>query len=639
MAGVLVILLIMPVAFVLSPPKKAEALLVPTGDFLTVSTQVVNSVANIFEKLKDFGLDGIAWMMAKMALRAMSAQLIDWINSGFNGNPAFISDPAGFFLNIGDAMAGEFILGTDLNFLCDPINVGISIRAALSVKHFGSFQSGTACSLSQVIANVENANLWINGKATLTAQTGWDTWLATTQVPANNIYGQYYQSRSELDVRVAGARNLNKTVAGWSEGFKSILDEASGLIETPGNLISSQLEDIFNSDRRVGEAADELQEMLTAIAGALFQQALLEGVTSLSQSSGGQTSVTNQLRQSGGNLTPYYTPSSGEQSTWINSGQQFETYGQNQYDTLYGEQQDILNSGDYADLFNSSQNPIVKTDPELDLAEQYPCTQPTTDQFGYTNYSAMNAIDNSDYTRSSSACFGSHEAEGYWQITFENVKALDEVRLTTGDSSTTWTLRELVNGTPPSITFYDESGGVVVSTALPHNTHEYQWIVPLQYRTLPVKRVRVSGRTSSADTVPRVSLREINFYQHLRPIIDGTNFPNSLFDSSTTAAQPAYWVTGLHYPFYSDDPIPLNVENISVVVRNTALIGTPGYTAEAPLASASTIASYALPQGTYRIEYTATVGTDSSNNYACTTNCSFSKTLVKTLTVIAAPTN
>ncbi|HEX5774533.1 MAG TPA: hypothetical protein VFY28_01045, partial [Candidatus Paceibacterota bacterium] len=66
--------------------------------------------------MKDLGiiggigsLDGIAWSIAKdVIIPSMTRSTVNWINSGFNGSPAFVTDLRANLLAVSDAVANEF---------------------------------------------------------------------------------------------------------------------------------------------------------------------------------------------------------------------------------------------------------------------------------------------------------------------------------------------------------------------------------------------------------------------------------------------------------------------------------------------------------------------------------------------------
>lgn len=68
--------------------------------------------------VKDYGLDSVAWILANLVIERMSASTVNWINSGFKGSPAYVTDPAGYYKDLGNKIAGQYIFSNpNLNFL------------------------------------------------------------------------------------------------------------------------------------------------------------------------------------------------------------------------------------------------------------------------------------------------------------------------------------------------------------------------------------------------------------------------------------------------------------------------------------------------------------------------------------------
>ena len=79
-----------------------------------------------------FTVPGITWdsiliAIVKAAISAIVNSTVTWINNGFDGNPAFVTNPGQYFTNVADTVAGEFIVGSDLSFLCSPFQTKIRI--------------------------------------------------------------------------------------------------------------------------------------------------------------------------------------------------------------------------------------------------------------------------------------------------------------------------------------------------------------------------------------------------------------------------------------------------------------------------------------------------------------------------------
>src|SRR3989344_9464800 len=121
--------------------------------------------------------DSIAIGIAKITLEEILNETIEWVNNGFEGNPAYATDPAKFFTDIADGVAGEFIAGSDLGFLCSPFQVQVRLALAQTYNPSNQFQ----CTLTDVVGNIE-------GVYDDFGQGGWDGLFSMTQNNSNNPY-------------------------------------------------------------------------------------------------------------------------------------------------------------------------------------------------------------------------------------------------------------------------------------------------------------------------------------------------------------------------------------------------------------------------------------------------------------------
>ncbi|MDP3962457.1 MAG: hypothetical protein Q8Q03_01145 [bacterium] len=325
-------------------PRKAEAQL---------GTLEVNSTATLFQQIaqtlstatsafatyslefKAFVLDTLATTLAKQLIRQITASTVNWINSGFEGSPSFITNPGSFFIDVADQITGEFLAetGGPLTELCSPFS--IDIRVALAFKYHPKIQKRYACTLGTIITNSKNAvkGASINGfTAGDFSQGGWPAFVALTTEPQNNIYGAYLRAESELSLRVANAqiskkdeisngkgflswrnpkckaevKQHNATVSakyeassedayyesletGTGEGYYS--GEVGSLksindcpIETPGSLIGGSIQNHLNGPLREIELVDSINEVVSALAAQLINTVLTGGLRAVSGS-------------------------------------------------------------------------------------------------------------------------------------------------------------------------------------------------------------------------------------------------------------------------------------------------------------------------------------------------------------------
>ena len=215
-------------------PRKAEALF-GVGDVvfdptntvqnsITAANTTVSAFSQYSLQLKAFVLDTLATSLAKQVIRQITASVVNWINSGFEGSPSFITNPGAFFLDVADQVTGEFLAkaGGPLTALCSPFS--IDIRIALSFKYHPNIQKRYACTLGTIIKNSKNAieGANINGfTAGDFRQGGWPAFVSLTTEPSNNIYGAYLTADSELSIRVGNAQAQQKDELNQGGGFLS----------------------------------------------------------------------------------------------------------------------------------------------------------------------------------------------------------------------------------------------------------------------------------------------------------------------------------------------------------------------------------------------------------------------------------
>jgi len=146
-------------------------------------------------------------------IRNIGASIVDWVNSGFDGKPSFITDFGGTLLDSADQAVGQLIEGTELGFLCNDFS--FQIRIALALKYSKPFKREITCTLSKIGDNVNNF-VENNGGA------GWDNWLQVTTQPNNNVYGAYLIADSELARRALDKVDKKYKTISFGAGFDSL---------------------------------------------------------------------------------------------------------------------------------------------------------------------------------------------------------------------------------------------------------------------------------------------------------------------------------------------------------------------------------------------------------------------------------
>jgi len=137
--------------------------------------------------LKEYGLDNIAWIVSKIALQSVIKSTVNWINSGFQGSPAFVTNLSGNLQRVGDAAANQFIAQYTANLAInspfrDAIGQAVLANYYLSTARDGFFLQNPY-TLNQVSANDQ---AFLNGDF---SQGGFSGWLNASLYPQNNPIG------------------------------------------------------------------------------------------------------------------------------------------------------------------------------------------------------------------------------------------------------------------------------------------------------------------------------------------------------------------------------------------------------------------------------------------------------------------
>ena len=238
---------------------------------------------------KECVLDFVVAVLGQTLIDQFTDSVVDWINNGFEGSPAFVSDPEEFFLDVGDQVAGEIIMEVAPE-LCSRFNLDILLQ--LGISYGGRYKDRIRCRLSDVIDGI---NSFSNGNF---FSGGWNNWISVSQHSSNNRYGSFLDTEAELRLRVAGKTQQKRDLLSQGRGFLSKTQcvewdnsEPKKCIKekvvTPGSVIEVQVNEALPSGLRKLELADEINE----IVGALVAQGMKQAF-----SSSGLAPAANQRR-------------------------------------------------------------------------------------------------------------------------------------------------------------------------------------------------------------------------------------------------------------------------------------------------------------------------------------------------------
>lgn len=309
--------LVMPAVFAIAPQKTFAALFGLGGaggnavividgpgtipERISAAANTTSAALDSADQFMKNVLNPLAWAIAKMVIQQMTADIVNWINNGFEGNPGFITDPEQFFADVLDQVSGAFIEKLGLTNLCSYSLEPFRFLLRKPVPQRYRFQ----CTLSGVVRNFRDLELYVH-------RVGWEAWINVTLQPENNIYGQYLLAVDERERQLRNAEKRAEQEANWASGFiafrhctkDTVMEEATGQtaevencsIKSPGVLIEDVLANQFGSTVRQLELADSFNEIVQALIVQLTQQIFGGvGLLGLSDRSGGQPSYTDRL--------------------------------------------------------------------------------------------------------------------------------------------------------------------------------------------------------------------------------------------------------------------------------------------------------------------------------------------------------
>jgi len=282
---------------------------------LTLVETGISAIKNAAQVTKDWILDDLAYQVANLAIQSMTKSIVNWINSGFDGSPAFVTDLNTNLRGVADTVAARFfeeLSSQDIATTPFQDKVLDSVRLAYYLRTSPeSFYTRNPYTLDQVSPD---SRAFLAGDF---SQGGFNALFSAVMNPSNNPYGAQMLANRALEDAVAGATGNRLEELQWNSGFLSWRGECEEMsepgveslaanekclsyeIKTPGSVIMESLNKVEGVpfDRLV--AADEFNEIL----GALLNQLALQligggdggGVRGVSQpSSGGGTPFINQ---------------------------------------------------------------------------------------------------------------------------------------------------------------------------------------------------------------------------------------------------------------------------------------------------------------------------------------------------------
>lgn len=308
------------------------------NDVQATLTNTIQTLSTVALQQKELVLDPLFYQIAQMALKQLTSNILKFINSGFNGDPAFITDLNAYLNDAADESAGNFIYGGPTNTTCTPYK--LDVQQALTqqvVKEEGGYASEGQCTFDD--PSFDQA-AFLDGNF---SAGGWSAWFEMVLNPQDSPVGAFAKSNAERVAVEGEARSQATTKAIYNNGFKD-LESCTGTgptrhctVTTPGSLIQGQANFALQIPALDLLNANEFNEIVGSLFSNLATQAF-DGVNGLLGLGGNSTYTDNSYGSSG---TGSYLDSIGQESTNLS---QSTTPGGNQIQQALVTETNVLQS-------------------------------------------------------------------------------------------------------------------------------------------------------------------------------------------------------------------------------------------------------------------------------------------------------
>jgi len=269
-------------------------------------------------------LNGIAVTLAKNQLTAMTRYTLNWVTTGFSGDPMYVRNIDSFMRNMTNS-----IIEKELSLFKDSNYFPYAKNYTRSKLRYISMSDNFANSMKQTLTNYldygdiggDTADV-IKKYSNNFGMGGWDGWVAFTQMPQNNPLGSSVEMSNYLAEKVNTAAENTKSELTQGNGIfnqkkcveygkklelpdaktskttlvngrlvvsnlapRQVIDKSVCVKwenVTPGSVISSKINAYLGSPERQLELADTINDSLSVLFSVLIKVLQNEGLSSLS---------------------------------------------------------------------------------------------------------------------------------------------------------------------------------------------------------------------------------------------------------------------------------------------------------------------------------------------------------------------
>lgn len=211
-------------------------------------------------------LDSIAYCLANSVIQYTSEGTARWLNTGFEGNPAFVEDYGQLFQDTRDIATEQYIQELYASQACGTVDQNIASDLAKQQQYRGivTQQCNPNFESSQDLSNVDNFVNWF--------------------YPTNNPIYRNMKAQAELDERRANAQATAQFELETTDGFfnqrdatgEKIIVPAKIFVEEANKKLAVPIEKLGMLDE-IGEILQELfKAVVTQVPGGILRKVLEE---------------------------------------------------------------------------------------------------------------------------------------------------------------------------------------------------------------------------------------------------------------------------------------------------------------------------------------------------------------------------
>lgn len=168
-------------------------------------------------KFREECINGVAYSLAKAQLAAMTQKTVNWINSGFGGDPLFLKSPDSFYESLGKSTVRTF-LGPIADYsVKDIYPYGRDFARSTIANNRATIQDKLQSTLRNSLVDGATEEDFANDFS----KGGWNGWFALTQTPQNNPLGFNIIATQELADKKSKEAAQQRDELAQNNGFLS----------------------------------------------------------------------------------------------------------------------------------------------------------------------------------------------------------------------------------------------------------------------------------------------------------------------------------------------------------------------------------------------------------------------------------